>query len=74
MNKKHQDVYSVEKASPQLEIGTKVSYNNIDGEIISLKGNMGDDYLMIKLSQPDRFGCTVVECLKSLFDYLVYPS
>lgn len=64
--------FYVKRIQPELKEGMEVFYNHIKGKILSLKGRMGDDYCIIKLERPGEDGCTIIECLKSSFDYLVY--
>jgi hypothetical protein len=32
--------------------------------------NLGPDYCVLKLEEPDEKGCTIIEAKKSLFNYL----
>jgi hypothetical protein len=59
----------------ELEVGMEVTiFPNKRGKIIGLKGNMGEDYCLVELVEPDELGNNYIEILKSSFNYLTYPE
>lgn len=65
------DKYKVVLNKTPLHVGMDVVLDGKKAKVTCLIGlNLGLDYCVLKLEEPDEKGCTIIEAKKSLFNYL----